>query len=161
MDHTRRFRELREERGLSREQLAALGGCHRNTVINIETGRPVKFRTIADLLQRMGYGEGSEEMKQLALLWLEGITGVKLSVGDAHRTADRLRSSYRRSVRTSQAGLNQVIESEGLSREEIDLLSFAARHPEVLSVIRTIRELLAHSAGIGPPDEAHLKVAEK
>lgn len=160
MDHTRRFRELREERGLTREQLASLAGCHRNTVINIETGRPVRFRTIADLLQRMGYAEGSEEMKQLALLWLAGTTGVRLTPGDAQKTAERLRSTYRRSVRASQEDLNQVIESEGLSRENIDLLKFAARHPEVRSVLRTIRDLVAHAAA-APPDAPELKVAEK
>src|SRR5581483_6746854 len=62
MNYTRQFRQLREAKNLSREQLAALAGCHRNTVINIETGRPVKFSTIADLLQKMGHARESPEM---------------------------------------------------------------------------------------------------
>ena len=160
MEYTRRFRELREERGLTRDQLAALAGCHRNTVINIETGRPVKFATIADVLRRMGLADSSDEMKQMALLWLKSTTGVDVTPGEAQKTTTRLRASYRRTVRASQQDLVSMIESAGLSRDEIDLLSFAARHAEVRTILRSVRELLAHSATT-PSGAAELKVAEK
>jgi len=47
MDYMQLFRSLREQRGLTLEQLAKLARLHRNTVVNIESGRPVKFKTIA------------------------------------------------------------------------------------------------------------------
>lgn len=159
MDYMRQFRQLREAKGLSREQLASRAGCHRNTVINIETGRPVKFRTIADLLGTMGYSEHSAEMKQVALLWLEATTGVKLSPGEAERTVSRLKTAYRRSVQTSQEALLRAVETAGLSREEIDLLTFAAQEPAVRAILQSVRALVSVDDDVHPARE--LRVAEK
>lgn len=159
MDYMRQFRQLRETKGLSREQLASRAGCHRNTVINIETGRPVKFRTIADLLGTMGYSEQSAEIKQVALLWLEATTGVKLSTGEAERTVSRLKTSYRRSVQTSQEALTRAVETAGLSRDEIDLLTFAAQEPAVRAILQSVRDLVSSERDVEP--ERELRVAEK
>ena len=57
MEYTRQFRLRREARGMTREHVAELAGCHPNTVNNIETGRPVKPSTLVDVLRAMGYPE--------------------------------------------------------------------------------------------------------
>ncbi|HTB81248.1 MAG TPA: helix-turn-helix transcriptional regulator [Opitutaceae bacterium] len=140
MDYTRQFRQLREAKGISREHLASLARCHRNTVINVETGRPVKFSTIADLLMKMGYAKDSLEMRGMALLWLEKVSGLKFSPADAQKTAEQLRSVYRRTVRATQDELLAVIQNSHLSREQIRLLAFAARHAEVLEILRAVHD---------------------
>jgi transcriptional regulator with XRE-family HTH domain len=140
MEYTRQFRQLREAKHISREQLASLARCHRNTVINVETGRPVKFSTIAGLLVKMGYGKDSPEMRGMALLWLEGVSGLKFSAADAQKTAEQLRSVYSRNVRASQGELLAVIQNSHLSREQIKLLAFAARHAEVLEILRAVHD---------------------
>src|SRR3990172_7249498 len=55
MHYTQLFRQLREARELSIDALAGRAKCHRNTVINVEKGRGVKFDTLADLMAKMGY----------------------------------------------------------------------------------------------------------
>jgi DNA-binding XRE family transcriptional regulator len=140
MDYTRQFRHLRETKNLSREQLASLAGCHRNTVINIETGRPVKFGTIAELMVKMGYTKDSPETKGMALLWLEAVSGLKFMPADAQKTAEHLRAHYRRSVRANQNELLASIQDHHLSRDQIELLAFASRHPEVLEILRAVRD---------------------
>jgi transcriptional regulator with XRE-family HTH domain len=164
MDYTRQFRHLRETKNLSREQLASLAGCHRNTVINIETGRPVKFGTIAELLMKMGYAKDSPETKGMALLWLEAVSGLKFMPADAQKTAEYLRSHYRRTVRAKEEELLASIQDHHLSRDQIELLAFASRHPEVLEILRTVRDFseiqtLAAAAGKETPARA-LKAAE-
>jgi len=161
MNYTRHFRQLREAKNLSREQLAALAGCHRNTVINVETGRPVKFRTIAELLQKMGYSRESTETRGMALLWLEAVSGLKFSPADAQKTADQLRAVYRRSVRASQDELLASIQDQHLTREQIDLLVFAVRQPEVLEVLRAVRDFAAGAAFAAEPSGQELKAAEE
>ena len=165
MDYTRQFRHLRETRNLSREQLASLAGCHRNTVINIETGRPVKFGTIAELLLKMGYAKDSPETKGMALLWLEAVSGLKFMPADTQKTAEHLRSVYRRSVRANQDELLASIQDNYLSRDQIELLAFASRHPEVLEILRSVRDFsetqaLASAAG-KEASERTLKAAEE
>lgn len=77
MIYTDLFRQLRESRGLSHEALAAKAKVHRNTVINVESGRPVKFRTIARLMAAM---EATRiDTRTMALLWLEFASGLDLT----------------------------------------------------------------------------------
>src|SRR5581483_2718433 len=161
MNYTRQFRQLREAKNLSREQLAALAGCHRNTVINIETGRPVKFSTVSELLKKMGYAGDSAEMKGMALLWLEAVSGLKFSAADAQKTGEQLRAVYRRSIRSSQDELLAVIMEQQLSREQIELLVFAARHPDVLEILRAVRDFSESSALASDPPGQELKAAEE
>lgn len=156
MQHTRLFRKLREQKGLSHEALAALAGCHRNTVLNVESGRPVKLKTIADLMQKMGYAPASSEMASLALLWLESISGIRFSEPAALATAQRRLATYARTTAQAINQLAEVVRSAGLDEPEIRLLIFAARHPEMLSIIQLIRDL-PDSAAAEPPA---LKVAE-
>ncbi|MDE3083678.1 MAG: helix-turn-helix transcriptional regulator [Verrucomicrobiota bacterium] len=161
MNHTLQFRRLREAKHLRRERLASLAGCHRNTVINVETGRPVKFSTIADLLHKMGYGRDSVEMKSMAMLWLEGISGLKLTLAEGQKTVEQLRSSYRRSVRASQEELSATIQDQGLLREQIDLLAFAARHPEALEILRSVRNFVETYPVASDEPRHMLKAAEE
>jgi transcriptional regulator with XRE-family HTH domain len=165
MDYTRQFRHLRETKNLSRDQLASLAGCHRNTVINVETGRPVKFSTIAELLMEMGYAKDSPETKGMALLWLEAVSGLKFMPADAQKTAEYLRSHYRRTVRAKEEELLASIQDHRLSRDQIELLAFASRHPAVLEILRAVRDFseiqgLA-SAAARETSERMLKAAEE
>lgn len=141
MGYTEQFKAFREARGLTREALAAHAGCHRNTVLNVESGRPVKFSTVVLLMQSMGYSPDSAETKQLAVLWLEAVTGVHLSVGEA-RAATRDRAGTLRRLGAVAQQLQSEVARHRLSRDDIELLAFAARHRKVLNALRAIRELL-------------------
>lgn len=134
MGYPEQFQRYREARGLSREQLAAKADCHRNTVINVESGRPVKFATILMLMDRMGYGSESHETRQLALLWLETTTGLQITLTEAARLqADDATPTQR---------LQHEIARRRLNRDDVELLSFAARNRKVLNALRAIRDLL-------------------
>ncbi len=161
MNYTRQFRQLREAKNLSREQLAAMAGCHRNTVINVETGRPVKFRTIAELLQKMGYSRESTETRGMALLWLEAVSGLKFSPADAQKTAEHLRTVYRRSVRASQDQLLAALQEAQLTREQIELLVFAVQRTEVMEILRAVRDFAQSPPAGATPAEEELKAAEE
>lgn len=136
------FRKLRERHGLSLSALAARAGCHRNTVINLEKGRPVKFKTIADLMGQMGYESDSPEMSSMALLWVESVSGVRLA-------SSRSLSNARRRVAAMRSGMHGAVEqlalclkSSGLDESAVDLLHFAAAHPAVLRMIAEVRPML-------------------
>jgi transcriptional regulator with XRE-family HTH domain len=138
MAYPEQFRDYREARNLTREELADKAGCHRNTVINVESGRPVKFQTVAGLMEHMGYARTSAETKLLALLWLESVSGIALAPSEAQTL---------RGASTRDASRDEVDELlAGLRREELDLIEFAARHQEVLQILRAIRTLLRGSA---------------
>ncbi|MDD3178971.1 MAG: helix-turn-helix transcriptional regulator [Opitutaceae bacterium] len=156
MQYTQLFRKLREQKGLSHEALAALARCHRNTVLNVEGGRQVKFKTMARLMGKMGYAADSSEMTSLALLWLEATSGIRLSEPATLATARRKVSTYARTTNQALTQLTETIRQAGLDEEEIRLLTFAAKHGEMLGIIESIRDLLSSSA----ESSAELKVAE-
>ena len=142
MNYTRLFRTLREARGLTHDGLAQLANCHRNTVINVESGRPVKFRTIADLMQKMGYDGDSPELKSVALLWLESISGLDFT-GDRSTTEARKRiARYRATEREYVEMLADAAVVEKLSVEQIRTLLFAISRPEVIAIVENVRALL-------------------
>lgn len=161
MHYTQFFRQLREEKKLGQEELAAQAGCHRNTVINVESDRPVKFSTIADLMRTLGYGPDSKELRQIALLWLEAVSGVRFTPEEASSTARKIRTEYRSAVAPEMKALSGAITRRGLKREQIRLLHMAAEHPEILEMLEALSELLARpdapAAGEHSPD---LMVAE-
>lgn len=141
MDYTQFFRKLREGKGLTLEQLAELAGMHRNTVVNIEAGRPVKFKTIAALMQEMGYGAASPELKSMALLWLESVSGIPFSRTEPQSTAKKLISSYRSSARQAVLRLEKEVLAANLDAQQIGHLIFAAQNPELLSALENVRDL--------------------
>jgi transcriptional regulator with XRE-family HTH domain len=156
MQHARLFRKLREQRGLTLDALARLARRHRNTIINLESGRPVKFATIARLMEKLGFSSESPEMASMALLWVESVSGVSLSspgsVGDARQKA----ASYQRDAHRLIQHLGETIRRSGLDEREIRLLNFAAGRPEVLQIVAAVHDLLQERMA----DATALKVAE-
>ncbi len=158
MHYTQLFRTLREAKGLTLEGLAELAGCHRNTVTNVESGRPVKFKTIADLMEKMGYTAQSTELKSIAFLWLEAVSGIPFSQPRTEAAALKAVSSYRRSLRDAAHQLESEVISRSLSTHQVDLLLFAIRHPDVLSILENVRDLMATLQA--DRDLPHLEAAE-
>lgn len=159
MQYTQLFRTYREVKGLTHDSLARSAGCHRNTVINVESGRPVKFKTVAELMQAMGYDADSAEMKSVALLWLESISGVSLTGGRSTAEAREKIELYRATEKEAAQVLANSVIARHLTLEQIRVLLFAASRPELIGVLENIRDLLA------PADEeaeeaAPLQVAE-
>ena len=142
MHYTQLFRTLRETKGLSHEGLAKKASCHRNTVINVEGGRPVKFKTIADLMAVMGFGNDSTELKTIALLWLESISGVNLTSEDSAADARRSIAQYRATEQEAAQMLADNVISKHLSVDEIHALLFASSRPEIISILENIRDLV-------------------
>jgi transcriptional regulator with XRE-family HTH domain len=158
MHYTQLFRSLREAKGLTLEELAELAGCHRNTVTNVESGRPVKFKTIADLMEKMGYTAQSAELKSIGLLWLEAVSGIPFSQPRTETAALKSIAGYRRSLRDAARQLETEAVARSLSARQIDLLLYAARHPEMLTILENVRDLVATLRAT--PDTPDLKVAE-
>jgi transcriptional regulator with XRE-family HTH domain len=160
MDYTRLFRTLREQKGLTLEALAALARRHRNTVINVESGRPVKFKTIAELMQRMGYAKASAEMRSMALLWLEAASGIPFSQPEIEASARKAISGYRAATRPAVRQLEEAIALAGLDLDQIELLAFCVRHPGILAILQNLRSLASELASDPPVRGAELRVAD-
>ncbi len=158
MDYTQLFRKLREEKGLTLEQLADLASMHRNTVVNIEAGRPVKFKTIAALMEKMGHGASSAELKSMALLWLEAVSGIPFSRSEPQASAKKLISSYRSPARQAVQRLEKEVTAANLDAAQIGLLIFAARNPELISILESVRDLTTRLAA--PRSALELQAAE-
>ncbi len=157
MQYTRLFRRLREQKGLSHEALAKLAHCHRNTVLNAESGRPVKFKTIAGLMGKMGYATNSPEMASLALLWLESVSGLDLADPSTLGPARQKLAGYDRTTGQATQQLVEIVRRARLTERQIRLLCFAAQRPEMLAVIESIQDLMQSGGTAGL---AELKVAE-
>jgi transcriptional regulator with XRE-family HTH domain len=146
MHYTQLFRKLREAKGLTLEALAVLARRHRNTVINVESGRPVKFKTIAELMVKMGYGPKSAEMKGVALLWLEAVSGIAFSQPETEAAARKAVAGYHASARQAARQLDEVVARASLDVGQIELLAFAARNPGVLGILQNVRTLVTELA---------------
>ena len=150
MNYTQLFRTLREAKGLTHDGLARLADCHRNTVINVESGRPVKFKTVAELMLKMGYDADSTEMKSVALLWLESISGINFTLDRNAAEARKKIAKYRATEREAAQILADAVISERLSVEQIRALLFAAGRPEVITILENLRDMIAN-----PPIATH------
>lgn len=157
MRYTELFRRLREEKDLSHEALARLARCHRNTVLNVERGRLVKFKTLARLMGKMGYPSDSPEMASLALLWLESVSGLDLADPASLAPIRQKLAVYQRTAKQTAQQLSDTVRQAGLTDKQIRLLIFAARRPEVLTILDSINDLL-QAGGESPAVE--LRVAE-
>jgi transcriptional regulator with XRE-family HTH domain len=156
MQYAQLFRRLREQKGLSHEALAKLARCHRNTVLNVEGGRQVKFKTIARLMAKMGYPSDSPETAGLALLWLESVSGVNLADPASLAPVRQKLAVYDRSLGQAGRQLMDAVRQARLDERRIRLLAFAARRPEMLAILESIQDLLQASSAGG----SQLKVAE-
>jgi transcriptional regulator with XRE-family HTH domain len=157
MHYAQLFRRLREQKGLSHEALAKLARCHRNTILNVEGGRNVKFKTIAGLMGKMGYPSDSPEMACLALLWLEAVSGLDLADPSSLAPVRQKLAAYERNASLALQHLAMVIRKAKLTERQIRLLAFAAQRPEMLAIIESIQDLLPADTAAGFAD---LKVAE-
>lgn len=161
MNYTQLFRTLRETKGLTHDSLARQAGCHRNTVINVESGRPVKFKTVVELMQKMGYDVDSVETKSIALLWLESISGINLTNDRSTSEARKKIAKYRAAEQETAQMLADAVVDARLSSEQIRTLLFAARRTEVLSILENVRDLAASSTPCELMEPEHvLHVAE-
>lgn len=141
MNYTQLFRSIRESKGLTHDGLAKLVGCHRNTVINVESGRPVKFKTIAELMAKMGYSDSSPETKSIALLWLESISGINLTQEQSSNEAHERIAQYRASEKEAVQVLGERIMQEHLTVNQIRTLYYVVEKPEMISILENIRAL--------------------
>jgi hypothetical protein len=142
MNYTQLFRTLREAKALTHDGLAKLANCHRNTVINVESGRPVKFKTIAELMLKMGYDSSSSEMKSVALLWLESISGINLTRDQSTSEARERIEQYRASEREAAQLLVDAAIGAHLTVDQIRTLIFAASRPEIIAILENIRQVV-------------------
>jgi len=156
MQYAHFFRKLREQKGLSHEALAKLARCHRNTILNVEGGRQVKFKTIASLMGKMGYATDSPEMASLALLWLESVSGLDLADPQTLGPVRQKLASYSRATGQAVQQLMAAVRQSKLNERDIRRLTFDARHPEVLAIIESVQDLLQTTVA----DRAELKAAE-
>jgi transcriptional regulator with XRE-family HTH domain len=157
MQYAQLFRRLREQKGLSHETLAKLARCHRNTVVNVENGRRVKFKTIAGLMGKMGYPSTSPEMASLALLWLEDVSGLDLADPAALGHARQKLAGYERNAGQAVQSLLETVRRARLNERQLRLLAFAAQHSEVLAIIESVQDLLT---GSGANPDTGLRAAE-
>jgi DNA-binding XRE family transcriptional regulator len=141
MHYTQLFKNIRESKGLTHDVLAKKAGCHRNTVINVESGRPVKFKTIAGLMAQMGYDLQSPEVKSMALLWLEGVSGINLTQPQSANEAHERIAQYRATEKEAIQLLGETITARHLTVPQIYTLYYAAQRTEVINILESIRKL--------------------
>jgi transcriptional regulator with XRE-family HTH domain len=158
MHYTQLFRQLRVARDLSHDALAQRAGCHRNTVINVERGRRVKIETLARLMDKMGYAADSAEFQALALLWLEAGTGIPFSRSETVAGARKQIGNFRREAEQNSRQLAAAVVEAGLTADQIRLLVFAARQPDVMAILRVVHKVAL--AGAAPEPIPQLQVAE-
>ena len=147
MHYTQLFRQLRVARHLSHEALARRAGCHRNTVINVEHGRRVKIDTLARLMEKMGYAPDSAEFQALALLWLEAASGAPFSRPETVAAARTHVAACRRESEQFGRRLAVAVAEAGLTADQVGLLVYAARQPDVLAIVGAVRKLVETGAG--------------
>jgi hypothetical protein len=111
-------------------------------VINVESGRPVKFRTVAELMEKMGYDAESSEMKSIALLWLESISGINLTLDRSTAEARKKIAKYRATEKEAAQMLADAVVADHLSVEQIQTLVFASSRPDVITILEGIRDLV-------------------
>jgi hypothetical protein len=119
----------------------------------------VKFSTLARLMEKMGYPAGSDELRTLALLWMEAVSKIPFSQPETLAAARRQAGIYGRDALQTSRQLAEIVADARLSAEQIRLLMYAARQPEVLSILATVQKLVEAGSAEGVVSE--LKVAEE
>jgi transcriptional regulator with XRE-family HTH domain len=91
--------------------------------------------------------------------WLEAVSNIPFSRPETVTAARRQAGVYGRDALQTSRQLAEIVADARLSAEQIRLLMYAARRPEVLSIVATVRKLVeAGSAAEAVPE---LKVAEE
>lgn len=141
MRYTQYFRSLREAKGFSHEGLARKAGLHRNTVINIESGRSVRFGTIAKLIGAMGYDEKSPELSLMALLWVESVSGIRFATGGNLEKAKKKAAELFEPEQQAANFLAKAAVNHNLTLKQIKMLTEACIKPEVMAILENISNI--------------------
>jgi transcriptional regulator with XRE-family HTH domain len=155
MHYSLLFRQLREKSKLSVVALAEKAGVNRNTVLNVESGRRVRVRTLAHLIAHLGDNITSAEANAVLLAWVEAESGVAITKASVTRAQDKI-VKYSRSTAEATGELVEAIRTGRLKEADIRMLSLVATTPAVLSIVRSICDLLPQA----DEDLSELKVAE-
>lgn len=140
MTYQQKLRALRGDR--SRAELSAASGINQSTLTKAETdGRTVKFKTVAEIVRALGHRDDSPAMREIALLWLQSVTGIHFSSDDAYTAAQELIEHQKVTLGDLLDALSNVIAERGLSPSEIQLLSWAAARPPALEILSYARQL--------------------
>lgn len=128
---------------MNQVELANKAGTSRSTVINAEDeSKTVRFSTVALLMKALGFDKASNEMREVALLWLEAETGVRFEgMTDALIARHAIISGEQ--VRNSDLldELSVAIAVNGLSPSHIQLLTWAVSRPPALEILDFAKQL--------------------
>lgn len=138
MHYTSYFKTLREETDLTMDGLARKAGLHRNTIINIETGRSVKFQTIAKVLDVMGIKAGTVKYRIMAVLWASDVCKVDLSAANKDKALTKEMGRISSDEAKALSELGEAISNSDLSAPQIKALARVAKKQETLSAIMQI-----------------------
>jgi transcriptional regulator with XRE-family HTH domain len=130
MNYQSFFKELRTQNGLSHAQVAEKTGCHRNTVINVERGRPVRFATISKMMASMGATE--EQTKTMAMLWVGGTAHLEVT-GESEAWA-----SASQPMKTAWANLKKHLDA--MDSDQLETMGWVAASPSLLKALKIIKE---------------------
>jgi hypothetical protein len=147
MHYTQLFRKFREDKKLTLDQLARISRKHRNTIVNVESGRPIRFETVRDLMLKMGYPANSQEMRSIGLLWLEAASGISFSQANVESAALKAIATYGSSARHAARRLHDAVNRSALSPASIELLTFAASEPKAMHILELVRDLTLATPG--------------
>jgi len=89
-----------------------------------------------------GYDAESSEMKSIALLWLESISGINLTLDRSTAEARKKIAKYRATEKEAAQMLADAVVAEHLSVEQIKTLLFASSRQDVITILEGIRDLV-------------------
>jgi hypothetical protein len=151
MHYTQLFRKCREDKKLTVDELARISRKHRNTIFNVEAGRPIRFETIRDVMLKMGYSSTSQEMRSMGLLWLEDVSGIPFSQPKVEANALKAIATYGSSSRHAARRLHDAVNRSALPSDKIELLTYAASEPKAMEILKLARDL-----SLGTPTNAKI-----
>lgn len=144
MTYQSKLRELRAD--LKQDELALKAKLSRATIVNAENeDERLRFSTIAQIVRALGYRDDSPEMRDIALLWLESVSGIHFGVDDASDAIQHLVDKEKFKNKELLATLATTIATAGLAPKEIALLTWAASRPPALEILEHARQLELYS----------------
>lgn len=144
MTYQAKLRELRGD--LRQDEVAAKAGLSRATIVNAENEQErLRFSTVAQIVRALGHRDDSSAMRDIALLWLQSVSGIQFGVEEASDAIKHLltREKFRNAELLDQ--LSNTIATHGLSPKQIALLTWAASRAPALELLEHARQLEAYS----------------
>ncbi len=147
--------KLRDLRGAStRARLARESELNYTTLIKAESAeRRVKFTTVAEIVRALGYPDDSVEMREVALLWLESVSGIRFGADDATQAIRHIVQREEVKNGTLLDALREEICRIGLTQTEIKLLTWAVSHQPAIEILSHARQLAVDSPKQAPDPE--------